>query len=318
MAARVPPVAMLVEPAADAADDSCDVDGELRLGEFNRSHRLSRPSPEPAAAERPKADWRDFLGRFREVVSDPNNQRIRRVPLAGFLLRDASTDSPFVVMHNGLRVPLDSYYGEFGRILVINRGVHEPQEEFIFSRVLEAVTPGESMVELGAYWAFYSAWLKSRHPASRVYMVEPEATHLECGRRTFALNGLEGRFILDGIRPGGLRVGDLLRVEGIDRLGILHADIQGSEEHLLRSEEAFFAEHRARFVFVSTHSQQLHLDCRGILEGHGYRVIGSADFERETFCLDGVLVCAAPDVDFEPIDLLCRARGDAIDTVGFE
>lgn len=43
-------------------------------------------------------------------------------------------------LHNGLKVPFagnDSYYGGFSSILVMNRGVHEPLEEFVFQQVLK-------------------------------------------------------------------------------------------------------------------------------------------------------------------------------------
>ena len=63
----------------------------------------------------PKADSGDFLGRFREVVSDPLNLLIERVPMAGFL------DGNQVYLHNGLRVPIagpGAYYGSFSQLLV--------------------------------------------------------------------------------------------------------------------------------------------------------------------------------------------------------
>lgn len=271
----------------------------------------------PQTSSPDKARGDDILSRFREIVSDPNNQRIPRVPWAGTVGKDLRFADPFVVMHNGLRVLMGSYYGAFSQILVINRGVHEPQEEFIFSRVLEQIVPGEAMVELGAYWGFYSAWYRSRHPRSPVFLVEPEPLNLEAGRRNFELNDLEGEFVPNFIGPGGLDLGMFMAERGLERLGILHADIQGAELHLLESIEPLLCDSRIRFLFISTHSQQLHLDCRARIESHGYRIVGSADFDRETFSFDGVLVAAAPGEAFEPIDLCSRANGDAIDTVGF-
>jgi hypothetical protein len=57
-----------------------------------------------------KARPDDFLGRFREVVSDPLNLLIERVPMAGYVEGDQ------VYLHNGLRVPVvgpGAYYGPF-------------------------------------------------------------------------------------------------------------------------------------------------------------------------------------------------------------
>lgn len=67
----------------------------------------------------PKADASDFLGRFREIVSDPLNLAIERHPLAGFV------EGEFVMLHNGNSVPVNgetAYYGDFSHILVIKRG----------------------------------------------------------------------------------------------------------------------------------------------------------------------------------------------------
>jgi hypothetical protein len=55
-----------------------------------------------------------------------------------------------VFLHNGLRV-LGAYYGPFSQLLAINRGVHEPLEEFVFQEVLKRLPAAPSMIELGAY-----------------------------------------------------------------------------------------------------------------------------------------------------------------------
>jgi hypothetical protein len=57
-----------------------------------------------------KAGEKDLIGRFREVISDPLNLPIERVPIAG-VVRDNE-----VFLHNGNRVPTvgdDAYYGGF-------------------------------------------------------------------------------------------------------------------------------------------------------------------------------------------------------------
>lgn len=112
----------------------------------------------------PKASSSDLLGRFREIVSDPINLLIERVPQAGFI------QDNLVCLHNGNRVHYsgkDAYYEGFSDILVINRGVHEPLEEFAFQECLKVLPQRPSMLELGAYWAHYSMWLKKKRPTLR-------------------------------------------------------------------------------------------------------------------------------------------------------
>jgi hypothetical protein len=102
-----------------------------------------------------------FLERYREVVSDPINLLIKRVPEAGYVDKNG-----FVILHNGNRVPVEgklAYYNNFSDILIINRGVHEPLEEFCFQEVLKKIkTESPIMIELGAYWAHYSMWFHER------------------------------------------------------------------------------------------------------------------------------------------------------------
>ena len=47
----------------------------------------------------PKAH--DYAGRFREVISDPLNLLIERVPDAGFV------EDGLVTLHNGVRAPIE-------------------------------------------------------------------------------------------------------------------------------------------------------------------------------------------------------------------
>jgi hypothetical protein len=67
-----------------------------------------------------KAEDKDFVGRFREIVSDPLNLAIRRDPRAGFV------EGQHVFLHNGLRVsasgPL-TYYGDLIPIAQIRVGI---------------------------------------------------------------------------------------------------------------------------------------------------------------------------------------------------
>ena len=139
-----------------------------------------------------KANGDDFLGRFREVISDPLNLLIHRVPHAGYVEQD------MVFLHNGLRVPFSgagAYYGPFSQLLIVNRGVHEPLEEFVFQELLKILPDDATMIELGAYWGHYAMWLKQAKAKSSVILVEPELACLKAGQDNFQRNGFKGEFI---------------------------------------------------------------------------------------------------------------------------
>jgi len=238
-----------------------------------------------------KAPADDFPGRFREIISDPLNLLIRRVPDAG-IVRDG-----LVCLHNGIKVPFSgagAYYDGFSQILALNWGVHEPLEEFVFQQVIKTLQSAPTMLELGAYWGHYSMWLKVQRPSARVYLVEPEAENIEAGKANFLRNGFEGDFTQAFVGNGHLQVDRFLEERKIDRLDILHSDIQGYEMEMLSCCKDLLANKRIKYAFISTHSQELHRDTIAILESFDYRVEAAADFEHETTSYDGFVFASAP------------------------
>ena len=258
----------------------------------------------------PKAPEDDFVGRFREIVSDPNNVRIPRVDTAGLVAKDPRFEDPFVVMHNGIKVLIgkNGYYESFSHILGINRGVHEPQEEYAFSQILKHVDPSLPMLELGAYWGFYSLWYKKTCPKAQVFLMEPDQHNLQVGKNNFILNGEDGLFINNLIGDGGMDVEEFLVKNKVPKLSILHADIQGAEMHLLSSISSALDEKKMEFIFISTHSQDLHVNCVKTLESHGYKILCSADYANETYSCDGIIVACDPSKDIEPFEIYSRVE----------
>lgn len=240
-----------------------------------------------------KASDTDFLGRFREIVSDPLNLLIQRHPLAG------SVQDGLVYLHNGHRVPVEgptAYYDRFSYILVINRGVHEPLEEYVFQELLKILPQAPVMLELGAYWGHYSMWLKQARPQATVYLVEPDAANLAVGVENFRRNGYEGRFLQEFVGLGKFGVDAFMRDKAIARLSLLHADIQGYEGEMLSETGEGLKRKLIDYVFLSTHSQALHEDVRNCLAGYGYRIEVSSDFDNETTSFDGFVCASSPEV----------------------
>jgi hypothetical protein len=252
-----------------------------------------------------KAAPADLLGRFREVISDPLNLLIERVPLAGFVDGDQG------FLHNGLRVPVagpGAYYGPFSQLLVINRGVHEPLEEFVFQEVLKCLPDAPSMIELGAYWGHYSMWLKQQRPNGKVILVEPEAACLKAGQDNFARNGFEGEFIQAFVGTGKFEIDDFFRNRKIRKLDILHTDIQGFEVEMLQGARNVLTRRRVNYLFISTHSQPIHQAVVNLLGEFGYRVEISSDYEAQTTSYDGLVFASSPDISplFEKVSILGR------------
>lgn len=237
---------------------------------------------------------RETIDRFRDVVSDPLNLLIQRTPLAGLV------EDGLVWLHNGMRVPIagaGAYYGDFSQILVINRGVHEPLEEFVFQEMLKRIAPEPVMLELGAYWGHYSMWLKSRRPAARTILVEPDPKCLRAGQQNFERNGFEGEFIQAMVAAGQFEVDAFVAERGLERLDVLHSDIQGYEMEMLDGARGFLGRQGADYVFVSTHSQKLHRKVTERLQSHGYRIETSSDHANETTSFDGLVFATSPRLE---------------------
>jgi Methyltransferase FkbM domain len=242
----------------------------------------------------PKAEANDLLGRFREVVSDPINVLIERVPLAGVVHNNE------VYLLNGNRVPISgagAYYAGFSQLLVINRGVHEPLEEFVFQELVKHLPPAPQMIELGAYWAHYSMWLKKLRPQATTIMVEPDPTCLAAGRNNFARNGFVGEFIQAVVSRLGWKVDEFMSGREIDRIDILHVDIQGFELEMIAGAHDALANARINYLFISTHTQQIHHKTIEILKQYGYRIEVTSDFDLQTTSYDGFVFASSPQVN---------------------
>lgn len=241
----------------------------------------------------PKANHDDILGRYREIIADPLNLLIPRVEAAGTVVED------HVVLHNGHLVPLSgdyAYYDDFSNILVLNRGVHEPVEEFVFQSMLPHLPEQPVMLELGAMWAHYSMWMLQARPKGRAFMVEPDPAGLESGMRNFARNGFQGTFEEGFIGAGKVTVDDFMARHGLDRLTVLHSDIQGYEVEMLDGAAEAFAQRRIDYAFVSTHGQPRHENVAARLEGFGYRLDAVSDFANDTTSHDGLVLAVRPDL----------------------
>ncbi len=265
----------------------------------------------------PKADAADFLGRFREIVSDPLNLLINRHPLSG------TVHGEFVYLHNGNKVALSgpyAYYGGFSDILVINRGVHEPLEEYVFQEMLRVLPKSPAMLELGAYWGHYSMWLKKVRPESSVYLIEPDTSNIQAGQYNFLQNNYQGEFIQEFVGQGQFEVDTFLKARKLASLDVLHADIQGYEIEMLNGSSEALNKKLISYIFVSTHSQSLHADVINLLGLFGYRVEVAANFDSDTTSYDGFVFASSPLVEalfehFKPLGREQISKSQPIDTV---
>jgi FkbM family methyltransferase len=225
------------------------------------------------------------------------------------------------IMHNGVRVVAGGYHGDW-TVEVIRRlrGCHEPQEEAVFWRVTKGLGEAPVMVELGAFWAYYSCWFLKANPAGRVYCVEPDPNNLALGETNLQLNDMKGVFInaavgaassemrfaseSDGVvRPTPVVSVDSLTGEyAIPRIDVLLSDIQGGETAMLDGCQKTIRAGKLRFLFLSTHHHSIsgdpltHQKCLARIRDLGGHVFAEHTVS-ESFSGDGLIAASFATVD---------------------
>lgn len=254
--------------------------------------------------------------RIKVAISCKDSNSIPKVPEAGQIVQQ---ERPYQIMHNGIKIYTDSHYGDFNiEIIQELKGVHEPQEEKVFYEVLKVMPEGASMLELGSFWAYYSAWFNHEVKNAKNYMVEPLEEVLNLGAQNFKLNGFTGDFTPGCIGDKSLEsvdfihwddknykipqwcVDDILQNKNINYLNMLHSDIQGAEFKMLQGAQKSFDKNMIGFVFISTHSEKIHFNCIDFLKTNNFNIISEHTL-AESYATDGLIVAAHKSISFPKI-----------------
>lgn len=254
------------------------------------------------------------------------------------------------VMHNGLYVKQDGYQGEWqAKIIEGLKGVHEPQEEKVFYEVLQRIKPGGIIMELGAWWSYYSMWFLKAVKNSKAICCEPDPENLALGIFNMNLNGFtvgkdavfhesaagsKDRKKISFVTENGTKIQTIARTvdsivkeQNLTRLDVLHIDIQGAELNALQGALKSIQAGTVRFVFISTHHYSIsgdpaiHRKCLDFIKDNGGSVVAQHTV-LESCSGDGLIVASfdPEDKDFRVEvsaqhvnDSLFRASEDDVD-----
>lgn len=267
---------------------------------------------------RKKAIDEEMARRIRMTCSCEDCSGIPKVEDAGRL--QVSRGIQAQKMHNGVLVVADGYCGPWMTEIIRQlQGHHEPQEERVFHTIVESLDAPAAMVELGAYWSYYSLWFLARHPRARSIIVEPDPNHLEIAKSNFMLNNRNATMVQAAVGSASARaipfrcesdgmsrtlpmvsVDDLVRQLQIESpIDILLADIQGAETSMLEGISSCIERKLLRYLFLSTHSHHIsgdhrtHQRCLAFLQQLGAWIVAEHTVE-ESFSGDGLIVAAFP------------------------
>jgi hypothetical protein len=235
-----------------------------------------------------------WLERIRKVKVSSDNAKINTISNSG-KLKDGK-----LTMHNGIVIDPLSYYGApVMRMLMENNAIHEPQEEYVFQEVLKCMPENATMLELGCYWGFYSMWFASKIKGAKNFLIDNH-DGIARAQSNFKMNGLKADFMTGYIGKDNpessitiTNVDRICKEKGISFLDILHSDIQGFELEMLETASGMITKRAIGFIFISTHSQELHYNCIEFLKQNGYIILCDADLE-DSFSEDGLIVARDP------------------------
>jgi hypothetical protein len=241
------------------------------------------------------------------TISGDDADYIPKVRGAGEIFKNAET-VPYQLMHNGVKVILNSYYDVqwLTDVIYALKGHHEPQEEKCFYEILKHMPENATMIELGSYWAYYSLWFATEIKGAKNYLIEPDPKRLEIGRKNFELNNKTGFFCRgfvgvvmdtdpDIAGTEYISIDDFIEKEKISHVDILHADIQGAEYEMLTS--AVNHLDQIDYFIISTHNhEQHHLPCLDFLKTKGF-VILAEHTASESCSGDGLIVAKRKSVE---------------------
>jgi len=264
---------------------------------------LFRPRGQPlpeASAPDPAAS------RAAMTISCHDTAAIPKGANAGMIVSHNGRDVQ--VMHEGTLVRAGGYEGEYmAGIIRELRGHHEPQEELLFHHVVQHCRPGTTIMEVGAFWAYYTNWYLGAVAKSKAVCVEPDVANMACGQENLALNGREAIWVHAAVgREPAVHVAEavphhpldgLFQLVGRCPIEMLHIDAQGAELSFLESCASAAAEGLLRFVFVSTHHESIsgsattHEDCLRHLRTLGAVILAEFGVD-ESFSGDGLIVAS--------------------------
>ena len=193
-----------------------------------------------------------------------------------------------------------------------NLNISEHDHEYqMFGEILEKVKNKDNptMIEIGCWWAFWSLCFRKKYPNGKNILIELGKRHLSIGINNFKLNNFSethywggfylsdsGSFsrakenyyfekskneyyddsLLGKMTGPELHIIDIISLEKLDNIDLLHMDIQGSELPILQDlleNYNFVLTEKIDNIIVATHSHQIHDSIKEILENTGFKIL---------------------------------------------
>jgi FkbM family methyltransferase len=224
---------------------------------------------------------------------------------------------------DGTRCRADWVGEDLIEYIMMVRGMNDPLETRAYLDILAKLVDEPIIVlEAGAGGGQFSLHALRYHPNARAVLVEAHPRHYMVTCDHMRLNNVtdrseviyaavaaeEGkliRFRSDAgygsfVDPAGdiwvptVSVASLMRDLEISYLDILHMDVQGAEIDVLQGAKQWLAKFRIGYLFIGTHTEQLHEECKQILNTHGYVLVIDVSPANSAIGNDGFILARSP------------------------
>lgn len=163
------------------------------------------------------------------------------------------------------------------------------------------------MIEVGSNQAYYSLLFKhilGKENTTNI-MIEPYVPYLELGKKHFDINNCEGIFYNNGIgndwviqtnqsiknfQTEPITLYKIFENHQLTKIDVLHFDIDGSETKLLNENEKLFLNKKIKHVYILTHSDALHDECKQFFTNLEYSLYLDIPFHKRQVGSDGLLI----------------------------
>lgn len=149
-------------------------------------------------------------------------------------------------------------------------------EEKHFKQMLEEINSSEpSMIEIGAYWAYWTILFKKKFKNNKTVIIEPDEKHLDEGLHNLKENNMSSIYYKNTVLKNHLETQvpfdqnkakdiDILEVinKHFNHIDILHSDAQGIEYELLIRLKDLIKTNKIKNLFLLTHSPKIHSDIK--------------------------------------------------------
>jgi len=158
-----------------------------------------------------------------------------------------------------------------------------------------------TMIELGSNQAYYSMLFKAilKDHETLTLMVEPTDEYMVRGKRHFNINNYDGIFLNKCIGKTWVAhnstfnkeetsVDQLINDYNIEKLDVLHSDIDGAELTMLEGAAESLKNKKIEYAFILTHYLGLHESCLKFISQFDYDVL--LDHREDSIGADRLII----------------------------